>query len=359
MGELVALETQTFSTEHKSNPTEDDAVDFAAATTATLGVPSPILSKVRSFDDPSHPVADCLAMRKGDLEEEVELLRVLKLSEAEVPNSVARSPAAGHDGSDESGGLLETKCTGNNDCVNIIRTLEDQGAVEYNNHKVETSEPNVSITLNTRNSEVSSEALAVGVMASFSSEDVGDHPVQLKQEESKEALLGNAAVGEKTADSSIGIEDASPVAKQNDSANEILKDPSRESEEAGNSPTPPPYTVEEAKILNGGSTTILSSNSEPYAGPDSSSGRLEHLDETNAFTPSIGDSEPIYEGEECILDSCPKNFEDREPVYEGEIILARKADKSAEDDLGVGSKTELTLQQGQQLWEYASLSSCR
>lgn len=335
MGELVALETQTFSTEHKSNPTEDDAVDFAAATTATLGVPSPILSKVRSFDDPSHPVADCLAMRKGDLEEEVELLRVLKLSEAEVPNSVARSPAAGHDGSDESGGLLETKCTGNNDCVNIIRTLEDQGAVEYNNHKVETSEPNVSITLNTRNCEVSSGALAVGVMASFSSEDVGDHPVQLKQEESKEALLGNAAVGEKNADSSIGIE------------------------EAGNSPTPPPYTVEEAKILNGGSTTILSSNSEPYAGPDSSSGRLQHLDETDAFTPSIGDGEPIYEGEECILDSHPKNFEDREPVYEGEIILARKADKSAEDDLGVGSKTELTLQQGQQLWEYASLSSCR
>ncbi|KAL5167779.1 Ubiquitin carboxyl-terminal hydrolase MINDY-1 [Glycine soja] len=87
MGELVSLETLNMNVHHENNP--EDCVDFVAATTATLGVPSPSLSKARSFDYSSHSISDHI-QRKGDLEEEAELLRVLKMSEAE------NDPVVGH-----------------------------------------------------------------------------------------------------------------------------------------------------------------------------------------------------------------------------------------------------------------------
>ncbi|GFP86497.1 protein fam63a, partial [Phtheirospermum japonicum] len=71
MEELVSLETQAMDSEMKNDP--DDDVDFAAATTAALGVPTPCLSRAR----------------KGDIEEETELSRVLKLSESERSIPVA------------------------------------------------------------------------------------------------------------------------------------------------------------------------------------------------------------------------------------------------------------------------------
>ncbi|KAK4801831.1 hypothetical protein SAY86_000034 [Trapa natans] len=340
-GELVALDTEAFSKEHKSSLADEDCVDFAAATAATLGMPSPILSKVRSFDDPSHTVADDRAMRKGDLDEEEELLRALKLSEVEVLNSLGS--AVGHDGGDESVSVMEIKCTESSDSANIIHASKDQAVLESTNHKVEASESNACI----KNDEESSGAHAEGAMGSFLSEDVGDCPVQFKQEKPIEALPADAAVGEKNVDPLVHIEDTAHVSKQYDFIDEVPKDLLRESEEAGNFPAPPDHNFEEAKTISGDSATVLSSNFEPYAGTDSSGVRLQNLDETDAFTPSIDDSEPIYEGEECILDSRPTHFEDREPVYEGEVVLAREADKCAEDAQGVGSKTELTPHQGE------------
>lgn len=82
MGELVALETQNVETQGDQNPGED-SVDFAAATTAALGVPSPCLSKTRSFDDSPPAAAELRRMRKGDLEEETELLQALQLSQGQ------------------------------------------------------------------------------------------------------------------------------------------------------------------------------------------------------------------------------------------------------------------------------------
>ncbi|KAK4761562.1 hypothetical protein SAY87_029446 [Trapa incisa] len=340
MGELVALDAQAFSKEHNSGPAEEDCVDFAAATAATLGMPSPILLKARSFDDPSHTFSNDYVMRNRDLGLETELLRALKLSEVELPNSLGS--VVGHDGSDETVSVMETKCVGNSDSVNIIHTSEDQGALESNNH-VEISESNVSI----KNGKESSEAPAEGTMGSFSSEDVRDRPVQLEQEKPIDALLGDAAVGEKNLDSLFLIEDAVLVSKQDDFTNEVPKDPLRESEEAGKFPAPPAHNFEEAKTSNGDSAIVSSSNYEPYTGTDSSSGRLQRLDETDAFAPSIDDSEPIYEGEECTLDSRPTHFEDQEPVYEGEVVLAREAGKSVEDARGVVSKMKLTPHQGE------------
>lgn len=348
MGELVALETPTLTIERKSNSTEDDRIDFAAATTATLGVPSPYLSRARSFDDPTHPVADCHIIRKGDLEEEAELLRVLKLSEAEVPNPVGTSAAVGLDGGDESVSSVETKYRVNNAYVHTINTLENQSALGSNNYKVEASEPISCTTLNERKGVVSGSPME-GALSSFPSTNLRDHSNQPKLEKSDKDIFGDAAVNTKKVDALIHVQDASLVAKQDDSTDEILKDALRECEEIKNLLPYPAHTVEEAKDQSGG--TAVFSSAAPCASSDASSSSFQHLDETGAFMPSIDDDEPIYEGEECILGSRQKQFEDREPVYEGEVILARQADKSANAH-GVGSKTEFTPPQGKQFLVY-------
>lgn len=87
MGELVALETHNVEARGDQNSEEDD-VDFAAATTAALGVPSPCLSKTRSFEDSPPAAQELRRMRKGDLEEETELLQALKLSVGQGNDSV-------------------------------------------------------------------------------------------------------------------------------------------------------------------------------------------------------------------------------------------------------------------------------
>nr|GMD99813.1 ubiquitin carboxyl-terminal hydrolase MINDY-2 [Ipomoea batatas] len=87
MGELVALETRDMGSEHKKSA-ENDGVDFVAATTAALGVPSPTLSGGKSFNDSSVSISDKHKARKGDIEEEEEeLQRALELSMAEGPIS--------------------------------------------------------------------------------------------------------------------------------------------------------------------------------------------------------------------------------------------------------------------------------
>lgn len=81
MGELVALETQNVEDENAG----EDSVDFVAATTAALGVPSPCLSKTSSFQDSPPAAVELRKLRKGDLEEETELLQALQLSQGNDP----------------------------------------------------------------------------------------------------------------------------------------------------------------------------------------------------------------------------------------------------------------------------------
>ncbi|CAH2071318.1 unnamed protein product [Thlaspi arvense] len=83
MGELVALETQNVEAREGDQNPGEDSVDFAAATTAALGVPSPCLSKTRSFDESPPAAAELRRLRKGDLEEETELLQALQLSQGQ------------------------------------------------------------------------------------------------------------------------------------------------------------------------------------------------------------------------------------------------------------------------------------
>ncbi|KAL0331339.1 UNVERIFIED_CONTAM: hypothetical protein Sangu_1679400, partial [Sesamum angustifolium] len=70
------------------------------------------------------------------------------------------------------------------------------------------------------------------------------------------------------------------------------------------------------------------------ADSNSSAGQMHHIDEPEAFSSSVDDSEPIYEGEECILESGTIAYESREPVYEGEVVLAEQVDNRDCMDVG-------------------------
>ncbi|MCI17667.1 protein FAM63A, partial [Trifolium medium] len=61
---------------------------------------------------------------------------------------------------------------------------------------------------------------------------------------------------------------------------------------------------------------------------DSSSIRFHQTDASGAFPSAVDGSEPMYEGEECVLDTRTENIEDCKPIYEGEAVLQEQADKS-------------------------------
>ncbi|KAH0858609.1 hypothetical protein HID58_086870 [Brassica napus] len=113
--ELVALETQ--NVEHE-NPGED-SVDFVAATTAALGVPSPCLSKTSSFQDSPPAAVELRKLRKGDLEEETELLQALQLSQGNGPAPNAHGDSANLDSAFTFSDASPTSTLGE-ECVNAV-----------------------------------------------------------------------------------------------------------------------------------------------------------------------------------------------------------------------------------------------
>ncbi|XP_057462164.1 uncharacterized protein LOC130752411 [Actinidia eriantha] len=303
MEELVALETNMES-EQKKN-TEEDFIDFAAATTATLGVPSPCLSRGRSFDDSPLSVSDHHKLRKGDVEEEAELLRVLKLSEAALTSSEGKNKSD-------------------------LSISHDCSMLSSFSHKMIIHEavPKQAVCSETDQVTHIDQSACEGVGKCLISKDVGD--------ESGVNVSGH-------------IENALPDSSGQDiaSACENLMHESRGDEEVKKQPasTSDMHGLEDNNC--GCDTTKISSLSSPAADSDFSSGRRQQIDVPDAFTSSSDRNEPIYEGEECILESEMKIYEDREPMYEGEVALAEQVDKSTGDSCDASSKDDISPRQGE------------
>ncbi|XVF13232.1 hypothetical protein REPUB_Repub08aG0190900 [Reevesia pubescens] len=343
MGELVALETRNMEVSCKNN--SEDCVDFAAATTATLGVPSPSLSKTISFDDSPLSVSDQQILRKGDLEEEAELLRALKLSEAEFPTSVG-----------DPGSLDERTCSKNIVSVDTVNKQEGDKGVEYQNlHRHEPSfSDNCAFLSNDCGSKTSFENLT----REESPKADGINQDQLYYVKSGEITLSNVVVEKSNVETKVvkgsgaeellQIEGAVPVSLAKNTAS--IDGNNTENSQGGKKVEIKYISANDAHDIpdnvNGCDTTEVSSVSLQNSGPDLSSGRINHADVPEAFTSSLDGSEPIYEGEECILDSVTATYEDREPIYEGEVILAKQADKDVEN-CTVRSKDEITPKQGE------------
>lgn len=262
MGELVALEAdQIERNKHNEESAEvDDVIDFAAATTAALGVPSPsCLSRgSRSFD--SSPISvlcdddNPMDARKGNLEENAELLRILKLSseEVDVPTSSSAEVAVVKDTTDPSS-CLESSSSGS---AHLVVEKEEQ------------SQPTLPETED--KNDISS------------SEEPSAEEVHLSTSERHEAEDKNDC----NVDSDL-------------------------------------------------------------------SQRRKDISETETFSSSVDGSEPIYEGEEHILESATENYQNHEPMYEGEAVLTEQAIGDSRDI----HKSKITPSEGESIRNFLKTSA--
>lgn len=327
MGELVALETNLVGEQKKNS--EEDVIDFAAATTATLRVPSPCLSRGRSFDDTPHDVSNRDKERKGDMEEEAELFRVLKVSEAELPMDVQNMSLSSNEIAylkKSEPEVLEETLEGDRDS----KSLQDFS-----------SSHNCRALSNCRNQVIAHEA--VPEEAACSKTD--NHTDQSSSEETGKFVKCKDVVDECSFD--IWVQ------------NEILlsdsfaRDPSLACVNKIHEPRTREYEVQKQLTSSSGMHEPennkrgrdMTAISKAGAYLDSSNDIRQLIDVPDPFTSSADGGEPIYEGEECILDSGISLSEDQEPMYEGEVVLAEQVDKSAGDG-DASSKDEISPRQG-------------
>ncbi|XP_042055654.1 ubiquitin carboxyl-terminal hydrolase MINDY-1-like [Salvia splendens] len=319
MGELVSLEAKSITSEQKKN-SEDDTVDFVAATTAALGIPSPSLSRGQSFND-SPPQA-----RKGDIEEEEELLRALRLSEME--NSI---PMA--DGVVSDGHMHESPS------INKCELLASPEMVETNF----AVEPAKTVAL------ISDDSNALGKLHVDPGSEVVSHEA-LSSETDEKQLCAQPPDEESrnVVDNVIGSDKIQPVSlgqdrlpASNDSKHELIID--NHAQDQVTSTSNPEAEKNSCDVSDGkDSPSLLNS-----ADSDSSSSQIHQNDKTEAKSSSVDDSEPIYEGEDRILDSGTDAYANREPMYEGEVVLAEQVDTGFVENGDFGSKDTISVKEGE------------
>ncbi|KAL2516809.1 ubiquitin carboxyl-terminal hydrolase MINDY-1 [Abeliophyllum distichum] len=341
MGELVSLETQTMKSQYKQNFV-DDSVDFVAATTAALGVPSPCLS--RSFDDSACSDSPQSKARKGDIEEEVELFRILKLSETEKSNSSADNVL--NDVSNSNVSLTNNACIKKSGLVVCPETVEEKVEEKVADQTVNTLERGTlkcvdGYDLSYQNIDaklpeaVTEEATLMQSNCILPASEVSrEHCKNVVEKTGSDALV----VNEHVQPASSGQDPAFAI----DSA--VYK--STRDEHVQNEVTSTSDIDVSRNHQNSCETRDFSELLTLPADLNPSSGQIYKTEDPETFSSSVG-SEPIYEGEECILESGTTVYENREPVYEGEVILAERVDKSSIDEGDQTCKDINTSKQGE------------
>ncbi|KAL3499432.1 hypothetical protein ACH5RR_038525 [Cinchona calisaya] len=350
MEELVALETRNMQTEHKKN-SEDDCVDLAAATTAALGVPSPYLSRGRSFDDSPVSLPDHHKARKGDIEEEMVLLRTLKLSESEVPTSACDPFPDRPNLSIATEGNLDLKMS---EPVSLVGTFKKDGFDASQNPCPE----EVSVSYR-------SQASSNDNLDAKGSETVLLEAVCLSSRAEQESLCIESISGESENNASFKtVEDSGDNTLANFGSipnQSSLMDPfsttgtdvdmsgKDEDGNKGNGHEPlSSCTSEMDEVENKGigHETFESFSLLTDAPHDSLNDRMHKVDESQGFTSNVDASKPIYEGEESILECRDTIHQDREPMYEGEVVLAEQGDRSSMEGRD-RKKNEITMKEGE------------
>lgn len=347
MGELVALETRNMESQHKDG-LEEDCVDFAAATTAALGVPSPNLSKTRSFDDSPHSVFDQPMLRKGDVEEEAELMRALKLSEADSIASVSNTVEV------HATGTAMSVSMDDNTCNKVVAVNSGDEFVKKTNvvdHDSCESVPLIHDNLictasDNQCTEQIASAPTMGNVANLSVKNDGVNNLDsMIHVEAKESVDEN-----KSGLDTLVQNDSETFLSSGKSCVSSVESCMDVSEGGRRTHHQPSLTTNDhgtSDELHEQDSTGLSNLSATDKNSESSSGRVQQIDASEeALSSSVDGSEPLYEGEECVLDKGNANFQDNEPVYEGEVVLAEQADKSTPAPSDARTKDEITPQQG-------------
>jgi len=301
---------------------EEETVDFAAATTATLKIPSPSVSRGRSFDELTLSNSTEPHKRRGDLEEEEELMRVLNLSKAESGDAV-------------------------------------DGEVS-----LDTSHSHSSSNMETPQSE-SFQSEAPEVVGAAKKEEHGDHAVsddgsmltngdvngsEEVPEESQETLTSKEPEDSEIKNMLLGDLDI-PV----QSSESTPSCPSHESFATSDHQPAVPTLVEGDKetCREQFDVQIHGQSNDTEAACDSSVAtcgavpghatteldvKSDFLDKSEPLPSSIQECEPIYQGEEHVLGTTNMVYQNQEPVYEGEVVLAEQADKTGESSPSVDDK---------------------
>ncbi|KAL9328660.1 hypothetical protein ACSQ67_003663 [Phaseolus vulgaris] len=341
MGELVSLETLNMDVHHK-NVAEEDCVDFVAATTATLGVPSPSISKARSFDDSSQSVSD-LIPRKGDREEEAELLRILKLSEGDSNASISDPVAVHVDGGEIS--VSMGRNISNEQVLDMDSGDKLGNSTGAGNSHFHDQEPSVSNDFTASgkylNKQISSTSILGEAANSSLKTDTMSDLHQSTYTGPKESFDQNDVIEKNSLDALVLNESEVISSHEEYSVSDVSGGDGKVHDQST------PITIDHEVVgeSHGPDATKSLQLSPGHADSDSCSIRYQQTDVSGALTSSVHGSEPIYEGEECVLDR--RTFEDREPVYEGEVVLAEQADKSTLASPDLRAKDELTPEQGE------------
>ncbi|GMH28884.1 hypothetical protein Nepgr_030727 [Nepenthes gracilis] len=334
MGELVTLETQKMEEKFKDK-SDEDCIDFAAATTAALGVPSPCLSRAKSFDDSpcSHP--ELQKIRKGDAQEAAELLRVMKLSETESSEK--------EDDSVIPGRREEVVSINSDEDISQMKFVPSKSVAvseEHNSGETLHLEPSISGDRGTHSNSDDTEKLHARVPEKA---DVLSSKVA---EASHIDQKVSVPPGEDSLFDNLACQHISHTVVQD----EISTCSSPEKSTSVHCQGTQTQFIASADLHEEmlkhswpENSTLIVQNADT----DSSNGTSHNIEATETFTSSLDGNEPLYEGEECILDSGATSSQDREPVYEGEAVLAEQADKGTKCIFDGSSKDEITPQQGE------------
>ncbi|XP_073302475.1 uncharacterized protein [Primulina huaijiensis] len=304
MGELVSLDTQTLEKNDEKRNQEGDSVDFVAATTATLGVPSPCLSRGQSFNNSPH------RSKKGDIEEEAELLKVLKLSEAETSY-----PPVG-------GGVTDVNFP---DIVQIDKSelATHSEALEKNVTGLVKTGTSMSDNISILNNDIVDlkhpEAVSLETVCSISNA----YPQNFCTQPTLEEFTRHYENVAENTGSGAENENVHSVSFKQDppSVSDSFRDKSR-SEHAQSDFTSTSGSEEPRENQNGFKAGDSSSVLTTTIVMDSSSGILHGEDEPNVFIPSVDGGEPIYEEQldKDGLDDSDLNSKDRISIRQGELI---------------------------------------
>lgn len=335
VGELVAFDTRKAEGEFNTIQGED-SVDFAAATTATLGVPSPSLSRGISFDD--SPASDSVEQLrgKGDMEEETELMRALNLSRTEILSPINESRSSNYACSKSfltSEGITGTKTE------SVFHVESSVAQIREESEKPQQSDLS-EILDNFNKVGLYSKVLSTehNFRSAGSTDTVVGSENLLSSDDLVEIGRSDTMMGDRRVTDQSTKEDGS---RSNTCSDQMIftgEDRAVTQSCTEESRTSQIHYVPRDKLIDC-DFSVFPDTAAPIPNDPSSNERKE-TDALEVVTPSLEGTEPIYEGEEHILDSGHSLFVDREPVYEGEVVLAAQADKM-EDAYSVNVKHDI------------------
>uniref|UniRef100_A0A453SJ86 MINDY deubiquitinase domain-containing protein n=1 Tax=Aegilops tauschii subsp. strangulata TaxID=200361 RepID=A0A453SJ86_AEGTS len=302
---------------------EEETVDFAAATAAALGVPSPTVSLGISFDESTLSDSAELQMRRGDREEDEELRRVLSLSKAESTNVVDGSVSFSTSQSHSSSNIEDTPRSES-------FVLEAPEVVGPSNKE----EGSHDSTLQNTNSDAN-----VSEVASSESEQALTSK-ETEEDGKRDMLVEHLDIPVQSSESTVACpshessvldgEASAPAPDLAEASKETCREYStmqiHDTQASDASDTAPQVSDTE----NSCDSATVTSQATPMGAIPEQDEKVVSLDTAVLASSNIQGNEPIYQGEEHILGSGNMAFQTEEPVYEGEVVLAEQADKIGE-----------------------------